>query len=124
MTSYTFVKSIPALDALGQTVKRPVVNLSGGTITACDIGCSACTANTANGTVCSACYSGYFFDQSGATPKCSPCPNSLLCVWNDTMKKPQILACKINENDLSPPYSQTYFLQFDFTTDNFGDDYA
>ncbi|KAL4455806.1 hypothetical protein ABPG74_003216 [Tetrahymena malaccensis] len=125
ITSYTFNKSIPQTDTLKQPAPIPIIRLSGGTYSSCDKYCTQCNPTSSNGTICTTCMAGYYLDQTSPTfPICRACPaNSLICQWNSLMKQPQVLACNVNMNDLNPPYSSTYYLQLDFTVQNYGDNF-
>ncbi|EAR91628.1 hypothetical protein TTHERM_00392970 (macronuclear) [Tetrahymena thermophila SB210] len=124
ITSYTFNKSIPQKDGLQQPANLPIIKLSDGTFSSCDNYCTQCNPTSSNGTICTACMAGYYLDQTQPTkPVCRSCPtNSLICQWNAIMKQPQVLACQINPND-NPPYSKTYYLQLDFTVQNYGENF-
>ncbi|KAL4489297.1 hypothetical protein ABPG72_006361 [Tetrahymena utriculariae] len=125
ITSYAFNQSIPQTDVLQQSAPIPIVRLSSGTFSSCDRYCTQCNPTSANGTICTACMAGYYLDQTSPTkPVCTVCPsNSLICQWNPIMKQPQVLACNVNMNDLSPPYSKTYYLQLEFAVQNYGENF-
>ncbi|EAR98662.1 zinc finger, LSD1 subclass family protein, putative (macronuclear) [Tetrahymena thermophila SB210] len=121
--SYTWNTSIPQnmQDTLGLAISRPIIKLSSGKYTACDVNCVSCQSDqNGKSTICNACANGFFLDKSQSPYVCSVCPdpNSVLCVWNDTIKMAQIIACKATANDFVP-YHNTYYLQLDFNLNNF-----
>ncbi|KAL4461456.1 hypothetical protein ABPG74_016080 [Tetrahymena malaccensis] len=108
-------------DTLGLAISRPIIKLSSNKYTACDANCVSCQSDqSGKSTVCNACANGYFLDKNQNPNVCSVCPdpNSVLCVWNDTIKKAQIIACYAPPNDVIP-YHNTYYLQLDFNLNNF-----
>ncbi|KAL4461457.1 hypothetical protein ABPG74_016081 [Tetrahymena malaccensis] len=122
ISSYVWKSQISqaGLDTLGIAITRPIVKLQSNIYTACDANCVACKPNQKT-TTCTQCANGFYLDQTDLNnPVCKKCPdsNSVLCVWNSTIKMAQITACQANPSDY-PPYSQTYYLQLDFNAMNF-----